>query len=222
MLRNPKEYQMVVHLFGATSSPSCAGFALHRTVQDNAQDFEADVATIVRENFYVDDCLTSVPSTEVGMRLLPQLCELLRRGGFRLTKWVSNDREVLSTVPATERAASVVDLDLDHLPIERTLGVLWNVDKDEFNYKVSIKETPMTRRGILSATSSLYDPLGFVAPFILKAKILLQDLCAQGKGWDVKVGDEEVQRWRSWVAELPALTTAKIARCFKPPDFEEA
>ncbi len=97
-----------------------------------------------------------------------------------------------------------MDLDLDHLPIERTLGVLWNVDTDEFNYRVSMKETPMTRRGILSATSSLYDPLGFIAPFIIVAKLLLQDLCAQGKGWD-----EEIQRWKSWVMDLSDLTTAK-------------
>ena len=121
MSRTPKEYKMLVHLFGATSSPSCAGFALCRTVQDNKRDFDVDVAKTALENFYVDDLLTSVPTTMDGMRLVPQLCDMLRRGGFRLTKWVSNDREVLSSVPATERAASVVDLDLDRLPSERTL-----------------------------------------------------------------------------------------------------
>ncbi len=67
---------MLVHLFGATSSPSCAGLALHRTVQDNEKDFEADVAKTVLENFYVDDCLTSVSTTEEGKRLLSQLCEM--------------------------------------------------------------------------------------------------------------------------------------------------
>ena len=57
---NPQEYQMQVHLFGATSSPSCAGFALHKTVEDNQQDFDSDVGQTVLDNFYVDDCLKSV------------------------------------------------------------------------------------------------------------------------------------------------------------------
>ena len=66
--------------------------------------------------------------------------------------------------------------------------------------------------------SSLYDPLGFVAPFVLKAKLLLQDLCSQGKSWDEPIGDEELWRWQNWNAELPLLTTVNIARCYKPPD----
>ncbi|XP_063969477.1 uncharacterized protein LOC135157524 [Lytechinus pictus] len=217
----PKTYKMQVHLFGATSSPSCAGFALQRTEEDNRQDFEPEVCQIVKDNFYVDDCLKSVRSTEEAIRLIPQLCSLLRKGGFRLTKWVSNDKEVLETVPPTERAASVVDLDLDHLPIERTLGVLWNMDSDMFSFKVSPKDVPATRRGILSATSSLYDPLGFVAPFTVNAKLLLQDLCAQGLGWDEKIKDQDLQRWRAWLAELPELTSVHIPICFKPSDFKD-
>ncbi|XP_030828101.1 uncharacterized protein LOC115919169 [Strongylocentrotus purpuratus] len=217
--KTPKEYQMLVHLFGATSSPSCAGFALRKTVEDNQQDFDPEVSQTVLENFYVDDCLKSISSREEGKRLVSQLCEILKRGGFRLTKWVSNDREVLSAVPSTERAASVVDLDFDHLPIERTLGVLWDMNSDSFGFKVSPKDVPTTRRGLLSATSSLYDPLGFVAPFSLNAKILLQDLCAQGLGWDETVGKDELQRWTSWLSELPELSSVKIDRCFKPTGF---
>ncbi|XP_030844258.1 uncharacterized protein LOC105444708 [Strongylocentrotus purpuratus] len=216
----PVEYQMLVHLFGATSSPSCAGFAINKTVQDNKRDFDEGVAETVLDNFYVDDCLKSVSTREEAKKLIPQLNELLRRGGFRLTKWVSNDKEVLSTVETSERAASVVDLDLDHLPIERTLGIMWNMETDTFSFKVKPKEVPATRRGILSSMSSLYDPLGFVAPFIVTAKILLQDLCAQGKGWDEEVGQEELQRWEKWLAEIPELTSINIERCYKPTDFE--
>lgn len=72
----------------------------------------------------------------------------------------------------------------------------------------------------MSATSSLYDPLGFVAPFTLIAKILLQDLCTQALGWDQLVGSVELQRWQDWLAEMPDLTPVKIARCLKPPHFE--
>lgn len=53
-----------------------------------------------------------------------------------MTKWMSNDRHIHEC----ERAKSVIDLDLDELPVERTLGVKWNVENDEFGLKV-VEET---------------------------------------------------------------------------------
>ena len=120
--KEPVDYQMLVHLFGATSSPSCASFCLKKTASDNQGDFDVETITTVDRNFYVDDCLKSVPATDKAARLSGQLRELLSRGGFRLTKWISNDRNVIATVPVTERAPSVVNLDLEDLPVERTFG----------------------------------------------------------------------------------------------------
>ena len=47
----------------------------------------------------------------------------MKKGGFRLMKWISNDRKVLSEIPESERAKSVVSLDIDDLPTECTLGL---------------------------------------------------------------------------------------------------
>ncbi len=76
---------MKVHLFGSTSSPSCASFGLRRTAQDNAGDFSHEVTNTVLMNFFVDNCLKSVKSTEVAVELRKDLGALLSRGGFRLT-----------------------------------------------------------------------------------------------------------------------------------------
>ena len=65
---------------------------------------------------------------------------------------------------------------LNQLPIEQALGVTWDVESDTFGFKISVKDRPATRRGILSVVSSIYDPLGFAAPFTLPAKASLQDL----------------------------------------------
>lgn len=51
----PIEYRMLVHLFGATSSPSCSNFALRKTAADNESLFSEPVILSVRRNFYVDD-----------------------------------------------------------------------------------------------------------------------------------------------------------------------
>ena len=86
----PEEYQMMVHLFGATSSPSCANFALQRTADDNQQEFSKEAVDSVKGNFYVDDCLKSVPSETKAIGFVNELRTLLLKGGFRLTKWISN------------------------------------------------------------------------------------------------------------------------------------
>ena len=113
------------------------------------------------------------------------------------------------------------NLDFGHAPIERALGVQWCVSSDTFGFSIIVKDRPATRRGILSVVSSVYDPLGFVSPFILSAKILLQDLCRKKLNWDDKIPDEDLQRWKSWLETLPKLEQFSVGRCFKPPDFGE-
>lgn len=89
-----------------------------------------------------------------------------------------------------------MDLNYDALPIERALGVQWCVKSDTFRFRITIKDKPLTTRGILSIVSSVYDPLGFAASFTLAAKKLLQDLCKEEKlGWDDELPDSYLKRW---------------------------
>lgn len=67
------------------------------------------------------------------------------------------------------------------------------MQKDMFIFDAALKSKSNTRRGILSLTSSIYDPLGFLAPIILPAKKLLQDMCKQRLDWDNPVGENEVE-----------------------------
>ena len=196
LTEEPVDHQMLVHLFGATSLPSCASFSLKRMALDNQGEFDSETIETVSRNFYVDDCLKSVSTTEKAVQLSSQLRELLSRGGFRLTKWISNDRNLIASVPMTERAPSVVNLDLDDLPTERTLGVQWDMETDSFSFRILNQEKAPTRRGILSVISSMYDPLGFVAPVILHAKSLLQSLCNQKYGWDEEISEEDYVTWQ--------------------------
>ncbi|KAL9960110.1 hypothetical protein ACROYT_G033517 [Oculina patagonica] len=149
--------------------------------------------------------------------------EFDKEGWVRLHKWLSNRPEVMETIPESERASSVLDLDLDkeRLPVERTLGLRWDMQKDMFIFSAVLKDKPNTRRGILSLTSSIYDPLGFLAPTILPAKKLLQDLCKLKLDWDDPVGENESQRWEKWKEELPKLSQLAVKRCVKPADLGE-
>ena len=112
-----------------------------------------------------------------------------------------------------EKAASVINIDSNQPPIERALGVQWNVESDEFSIKVTKHKKPFTRRGVLSIVSSVYDPLGFMAPVVLTAKKMLQDLCKKGIGWDNELGENELRHWEHWYSNLQELANISVARC---------
>ena len=80
-----------------------------------------------------------------------------------------------SQQPYSPRAILFIDRDIDDLPMERALGVRWNVGKDMFGFKVVSCDKPDTMRGVLSCVSSFYDHLGLAAPVILLAKQILRD-----------------------------------------------
>ncbi|XP_033099342.1 uncharacterized protein LOC117102986 [Anneissia japonica] len=193
-----KTFRMTRHLFGATFSPACVNTTLRRTLEDHGMRYCDEARKAMKVNFYVDDCLASAPDQMKTVRMIKDLSNLCLDGGFRLTKWLSNDKEMLNTVPEAERAPELKSLDLnnDDLPTGRTMGVQWSPQLDTLSFNITAAERNYTRRGILSITSSLFDPLGLVAPFILPAKMLLQDLCRQGLGWDDLIDDFSMQRWR--------------------------
>ena len=138
----PEEYKMQVHIFGTKSSPCCANRALKETANDNEAKYGELVADVVRRNFYVDDLLKSTTTVEQAIDLSLKLISLLQEGGFRLTKFLSNRREVLQAILEKERAAPKLDLYLDQLPINRTLGLCWDAETDEFYFtSVSTEKT---------------------------------------------------------------------------------
>ena len=220
--KDPVEYRMTVHLFGATSSPGCANFALKKTVQDSECELGPAAADFLRNDFYVDDGLKSCATIEETNHLIKSVKEMCRRGGFNLQKFVSNKKEVLKNIPMIDRADDLknINLDLDKVPMERAVGVQWCIQSDTFQFRIALKDRPCTRRGILSTVSSNFDPLGFIAPVLLEGKSILQDLCRNGVDWDDPIIPDVIRaRWERWRTELHVLQHFSIPRCFKPDDF---
>ena len=219
----PIEYRMTVHLFGATSSPGCANFALKKTASDYEGQYGTEAANFVKNNFYVDDGLKSVSAPEVAISLIKKTKSLCQKGGFNLHKFISNHKAVIGTIPHEDRSKDLQTLDItkDILPVERALGVQWCIESDTLQFRVELKDQPLTRRGILSTVSSVFDPLGMLAPLILVGKTILQELCRDGADWDDKVPEPLRSRWERWRADLPLLSSLKIPRCYKPESFGE-
>ncbi|XP_039258067.2 uncharacterized protein LOC120334628 [Styela clava] len=210
---------MTVHLFGASSSPSCAAFCLLQTAKDFGAEYDPKILEIVKRDFYVDDCLSSCKNDNDAVSTVLQLRSLLSKGGFKLTKWMSNSKVVLNSLPESERCKQLRSRVLDDGVSNRILGVYWSALSDEFGCKIDIPDREFTRRGILSALSSLFDPLGFWAPVTLTAKLLLQDQCRKKIGWDDPACERDANSWANWLNQIHLLENLKICRCLEPLDF---
>ena len=136
---------------------------------------------------------------------------------------MSNNKEVLRSISPSDLAKGIQELDLtcDNLPVERTLGVQWCVDSDTFQFRIVVSERPMTRRGILSTISSVYDPLGLLAPFVLIGKQILQELCKDKAEWDEMLPERMRPRWMRWLSDLQILPRHWVPRSYKPENFGE-
>ncbi|XP_058509227.1 uncharacterized protein LOC131475275 [Solea solea] len=217
---DPQEFHMKVHLFGAASSPGCANYGLKQLAKDHETQFPLGSEFIMKD-FYVDDGVTSTASVDEAIQLAKEAQELCSMGGLRLHKFVCNNRSVLDSIPSPEHATEVKapNLAFNDSTLERALGIHWHIESDTFRFRVCLKDQPATRRGILSTVASLYDPLGFVAPFLLTGKKVLQEMCRHGTSWDDPLPSELQPVWERWKNDLANLEEITIPRCYVPVGF---
>lgn len=145
-------------------------------------DSTPDTVNFCRD-FYVDDALTFKQTETEAIDLVKRAQMALAAANLRLHKVASNSINVVGTFVVESRSKTVKDLELrqDNLSTQRSLGVVWNLQNDTFTFKVSIEDRPFTKRGVLSVTNSIYDPLGLAAPVVLVGKLFLQQLIIIGR-----------------------------------------
>ena len=85
---------------------------------------------------------------------------------------------------------------------------------DLLEFKLNLR-----RRVVLSALSSIYDSVGFGAPFLLKGKQIIQKLCQLNLKWDEDIPDEISNEWLIWKKNLLNLVMVHLGRCFKHHEF---
>ena len=154
---------------------------------------------------FVDDGLKSVVTLKEAVTLIKNAKQMCKSGGFNLHNYISNHKDMIKSIPESDRAEGVKELDLDSgtFPLERTLRVQWCIESDCFQFSIVLQDKPCTRRG--NFFSSIFDPLGFISPLLLQGKSILQDLCFRDLGWDDPIPDDTRAKWEAWKSELLKL-----------------
>ncbi|XP_029178513.1 uncharacterized protein LOC114946230 [Nylanderia fulva] len=161
---------------------------------------------------YMDDILVGAETMEKAEVMLQQLIDICKAGGFSLKKWSANHLLLLNKVEPDDRFRREARW---WLPGEShsTLGLRWQPRDDRFAFATKLTTlSTFTKRSVLSLTAKMFDPLGWLAPTTVLAKIFIQSAWLLGLDWDAPLPSDEERRWLRFQNELPALENLLVPR----------
>ena len=124
-------FEYARHVFVAKNSPTCANYALHQVAKDNGKE-DANLVIGVQRNFYMKAFLNSIRTPQEAIKIYKKVKEILSKGGFILTKWITIDEEVKSAIPEVNRSTEIVIVFEVESESSSIHGLNWNVDTESF------------------------------------------------------------------------------------------
>ena len=209
-------FRLRKHLFGGVASQACAITALNHAIRKQFPHvWSEQFCQYIIQSFYSDDYLRSFENDSGAVEIVREICRILKENGFDLVKFRSNSERV-------EKALQTEETE-DQSHEVSALGVVWNVKADELLIRVPKGKKPFqrTKRGILSFVMSLYDPMGFMSPFILPLKILLQKLVIANCDWDDELADEYATELEKCLLNIDQVESIRIQRCYTTAELKE-
>ncbi|KAJ8961400.1 hypothetical protein NQ318_014645 [Aromia moschata] len=168
-----------------------------------------EVASTSNVQSVANYCSVNAKSHNEDSNKMVLLSTLFHRGGFELVKWATNSEKLLEQIPQQYRSSSTVSFDIHFLKV---LGLQWQPKDDILSFSLDITEKRCSKRNILSTVARCFDPLGFLSPVTLKAKLLIKQMWILKLDWDESPPDDIVQWWNEFQTSLPLLTNFSIPR----------
>lgn len=229
-------YRLTRHPFGSSGSPYIAISTIKNHAEKKKNEYPR-ATEMIQKSSLVDDQLDSFESPEDAVSTLAQLRTIFNECDMTLSKILSNSTAVLKEVPTAETAKSLDIADKiiegSEFPTVKALGIIYLPDQDVFSFSahdqdkfgdilLQNKMEFWTKRRVAKHYSKLYDPLCFICPFIIQARIYFQSLWKMGFEWDEEIPLEHTKDWECWLHELKYLGTINIPRCLKALDSIES
>ena len=229
----PKTFVMTSVSFGDRPAAAISAVALKKTAEMNAERYPL-ASNIILTNTYVDDIIDSLDSKEQSRKVSEEIDKILETGNMEIKEWyiLSDDKEI--------------DINCTFNSSQKVLGMFWDTRIDVFRFRTNLQFTvkrshlrgqiesstvetenvvplQLTKRCILSKINSLYDLMGLLSPFIVRAKILMKRLWigdCKGLGWDDPTPRERREGWHKFFSDVPKLETSCFPRCLKSSECE--
>lgn len=214
--KHPSEVLRNYRLNTVTYGTTPASFMTTKRLDELARENEVlfpNASKTIRRDFYMDDIMTGSDSEEECLKLQQDVTNILNSAKLPLRKWCSNSGSILKKIEKVNNDPLFV-LNLGDDETIKSLGLSWKPYVDEFRFYVtrSMDVDKMTKRTLLSDLNKVFDPLGFLAPVLIKGKIFLQQLWQLKIDWDTQLKDNIKQRWQQYYTQIENLKELSIPR----------
>lgn len=204
-------YQLNTVTYGTRSAPYLATKCLEKIAKDNMARYPY-ASQFLLDNFYVDDGIGGDDNLNTALTIQRELQHILKQHGLHLQKWSANHQQLLQNISETEQEVNF-DFNNENSTSVKTLGLTWMPRTDKFCVKVSLGDiNHITKRTVSSDLARLFDPLGILAPIVVTAKIIIQELWQIKLTWDEALPAELQKRWMTFRNELEHVNNMKISR----------
>lgn len=207
-----KEYRLTTVTYG-TSSASYLATACLKRLADDTKSLFPEASSTVATDFYMDDYLGGAQTIDAAVKLRDEIVVITNKGGFNLRKWVSNDQRLLTGIQNDDNDPLRV-LNLDGSAV-KTLGLSWSPSNDTYAYKIDKinNNGVITKRTVLSAIATIFDPLSLIGPVVVKAKMFMQQLWTNKISWDERLPPPLYDEWNTYYEELFEIVQIRLPRC---------
>ena len=187
---------------------SCSPFILNAVIKTHLSCYDkGDAVNEMSENMFVDDLISGADSVSEASEMYKECNRIIQDAGMVFTKWCSNDKDLNLFMNKDQEVAT-----------SKVLGVAYDVYKDIF-YFIGFDTSLIiicTKRNIFSFIAKFYDPLGFIQPFIMYGKFILQELWKLNIEWDVEAPEAISKQFLSWLDSSKSLTDWQMPRAYFP------
>ncbi|KHJ86527.1 hypothetical protein OESDEN_13717, partial [Oesophagostomum dentatum] len=171
--------------FGLNVSP----FLLAGTILFHLKNYVSNknLANEIKNNIYVDNLILSAKTQKETCEKAIQARQIFTEMQMNLREFLSNDTTLQSQLPSGTYS---------NKKAQKVLGLMWNSDNDTLAISCSLQSPDtLTKRLVAHQIASVYDPLGYLVPLLVRAKIFQQKLWLEGYDWDEHLSNDLVKEW---------------------------
>ncbi|XP_045503978.1 uncharacterized protein LOC123700709 [Colias croceus] len=207
-----KHFKLLTLTFGTACAPYLAVKTLQRLAEDEKLKFPV-ASEITKNDYYIDDLMTGCDTLQEAKIIYNEMNKLMKSGGFTLQKWSSNCKELLKYIGEDnkEKEESML-IKVDNMV--KVLGISWNRSSDRFVYSINLPEIkfPITKRQVLSNIAQMFDPMGWIAPVIIVAKLFIQKIWKAHLDWDDALPEDLNEIWLNIRQQCKEIQRVEIPR----------
>ncbi|GBN02393.1 hypothetical protein AVEN_19009-1 [Araneus ventricosus] len=212
-------------LFGINSSP----FLLSATIKHHLKKYVSlypQTHELLNNFVFVDDILGGHNSVIAAYTTSVECINIFNEASVPLHKWATNSAELnelwgKNGFPIDTSPNSIGQKRMNY----KVLGISWDTDRDVFYFDVEnllcfISKGTNTKRFLLQVAGQIFDPLGFITPYIIRLKILIQNVWEMGLLWDQEMPQIIRKPFKEWCKELEELNSVTIPRFYHFTDLD--